>query len=568
MSSRLLRTSCAALFACATVALALSCSDAGLYALDARGPGAPDRADLAGTVCVPLAAGPAFPVKVLFAVEGGSHLPRDVVGQLADALASVPSRFAGDGHQFALVAFHTVATGLQGSFTDAAGFQSAAARYNGFQEQGPLSLRAPLRLASSLLSGDMLTGCQGTVARTRYLVVPIIFSADTSCANPAFNAGIDARCNALLPDQAACSACELTRVTTALEELSSLRNAGEVVVQPIYVRTTPDPLVRAQIAAIARAGGSQVIETDPGSVREAVNSINYAGLQAGLTLKRVFAFNRNVISRGGERLVDSDGDGIPDDDEVLAGSDPRNPDTDGDGLMDGVERRMGMDVLLPDVLTACNPALDSDGDRLTDCEERVLGTDACTADTDGDGFPELVELLSGTNPLSPERLQDEDRDGRTNVEELASHTDPLGADLAYARDNGYDVFLEDAPPTSDGRACFDVRVRNIPLAATLSRPDPPFADIEAGTNDVYVYVVAGRPDDAGGAGISSLFVERFTFTPPGTRSPEGTVTRHPGGLHPGPLRPRALGPGGAGPHPPTSGGRTPQLRARGAEEGL
>lgn len=46
--------------------------------------------------------------------------------------------------------------------------------------------------------------------------------------------------------------------------------------------------------------------------------------------------------------VDSDGDGLTDDEEGLFGTDPRNPDSDGDGLPDGDEIDLGMLPLDPD----------------------------------------------------------------------------------------------------------------------------------------------------------------------------------------------------------------------------
>ena len=112
----------------------------------------------------------------------------------------------------------------------------ALTRYGAFQEDGPVSHRAPLKLAQSIISGDMQTGCRGIVARTRYYVVQVILSADTSCANPVFNAGIDAKCNAFLPNESECSACELSRVTEDVKALARRYNAGEVTVQPVYVR--------------------------------------------------------------------------------------------------------------------------------------------------------------------------------------------------------------------------------------------------------------------------------------------------------------------------------------------
>ncbi len=45
------------------------------------------------------------------------------------------------------------------------------------------------------------------------------------------------------------------------------------------------------------------------------------------------------------RTVDTDGDGLPDDGELVMGTDPRRPDTDGDGLSDAAEVRQGGDPL-------------------------------------------------------------------------------------------------------------------------------------------------------------------------------------------------------------------------------
>lgn len=68
-------------------------------------------------------------------------------------------------------------------------------------------------------------------------------------------------------------------------------------------------------------------------------------------------------------VVDSDGDKVTDEQELIDGTDPQNPDTDGDGLDDG--------------------------------EEKVEKTDPLKPDTDGDGFTDGEEVDNGTNPLDP-----------------------------------------------------------------------------------------------------------------------------------------------------------------------
>jgi hypothetical protein len=511
--------------------LLLSCSDAGIYALDGRGPSGRDRADFAGEVCIPLATGDAFPVKVVFALAGGQGVPSELVGYSTDALGTLSSRFSGPFIKFALVAFHTVATGLQGSFADAATFQSALPRYASYQETGPMSIRSALRLSKSILSGDMQTSCRGSVGRTRYLVVLVITSADLSCENPAFNVGIDARCSAVTP-ASACSECELTAVTGELKSLVQQFGAGEVVVQPIYVRSTPDTVTRDQVAAIANAGGTEAIETDPEGLRDVLSSLNYASLQSSLVLKRFVAFNRNVQVRDGQIMADSDGDGISDPDEESLGLDPRQQDTDGDGLMDGIELRMG---LRPqpgnlNIISGCNVSLDEDGDRLNTCEERVLGTDACMGDSDTDGLPDMVEAFARTNPLVPEDLLDTDRDGIPNIEEALVRGDPLSADLAFQAERGYGYSFEPSEPTPDGRACYKVRAENITVVPTLERPHPlfPGVTIPRGTNDIYLYLQVGRDNDPRGAGVGSLYIESIRYSEDQGKDPAGTIRFVPG----------------------------------------
>ena len=518
--------------ALALLGTVLGCTDSGLYAAGAGGPSGPDRAELKGTACVPLAAGEAFPVKVVFALEGGAGVDAQIVGNVVSALESVTGQFSTPYISFAVVGYHTIATGFQGSFVRDDRVATAITRYGTFQEAGPVSHRAPLKLAQSIISGDMQTGCRGIVARTRYYVVQVILSSDTSCANSAFNPGIEPRCNAFLPNQSECSACELARVTEEVKGLARKYGAGEVTIQPVYVRNTPDDVTAYQAAAIARAGGTALIQTTPDALQRTLSSLNYASLQRALILKRLIAMNRNALSRNGEVLIDSDGDGISDGDELTLGTEPTIADSDGDRISDGVELRMGLrpqftvDGANINVVTGCNAETDTDGDRLNDCEERVLGTDGCIADTDGDGLPDLTEHLGGTNPLIPEDLQDDERDGLSNVGEIETHTDPISADIAFQKERGYGYSIVPAKPTPDGRACYDMNIYNITVVPTLSHPSPDGSGltIPKGTNDIYVYMQVGRENDPRGTGIGALFIPSVTFTPPATRRPRGVIS--------------------------------------------
>lgn len=519
----------ARLLALALATSAAGCTDAGLFAIGAGGPSGPDRTDLAGVACVPLASGDAFPVKVLFAFQGGDRVDPAVKTGVIDTLSSMQARFPQPFISFGVIGYHTVASGLQGNFVPAADLGPAIAKYSGYQESGPDSVRSALELSRSLLSGDMQAGCRGSVARTRYFVVLVMANADASCANPDFNPGLDRLICGNQPSPELCSACELERSTETVKQLAQRYRAGEVTVQPVYVRTVADTAARFQGAAIARAGGTTLVETDPGNLKNALNALNYASLQRQLKLKRLVAFNQNSIVRDGQIFVDSDGDAIPDEEEsvdpVIPGDTaPKlDPDSDDDAIRDGIERRMGLDPLAFDQINGCNPTADTDQDRLNDCEERVLGTDPCISDTDGDGLPDIVELHVGTNPLIPEDLQDNDRDGLLNIDEALRHTDPESADIAFQQERGYGYAVSEVEPTADGRSCYDISAYNITLVPTERRPNPPYPDILQGSNDIFLYFQVGRENDPRGSGVGTLFFQRVQFVPPNRKKPTGTI---------------------------------------------
>ena len=135
--------------------------------------------------------------------------------------------------------------------------------------------------------------------------------------------------------------------------------------------------------------------------------------------------------------IDSDGDGLTDDEERQIGTDPLNPDTDGDALGDGDEvKNRGTDPLNPDtdtdlladgeeVTRGTDPLRpDTDGDALIDGQEVPLGTDPLNPDTDGDALLDGQEIQLGTNPLNP----DTDADMLPDGEEIRLGTNPLNPD--------------------------------------------------------------------------------------------------------------------------------------------
>lgn len=119
-----------------------------------------------------------------------------------------------------------------------------------------------------------------------------------------------------------------------------------------------------------------------------------------------------------QQPVDTDNDGLTDEQEMELGTDPNDPDTDGDGLQDGAEvNEYGTDPLNED----------TDGDGLTDGDEvNSYGTDPLSEDTDGDGLSDGDEINEyRTNPTE----SDTDGDGLTDGEEVMEYgTDPTDPD--------------------------------------------------------------------------------------------------------------------------------------------
>ncbi|TDT50300.1 hypothetical protein CLV90_0136, partial [Maribacter spongiicola] len=122
--------------------------------------------------------------------------------------------------------------------------------------------------------------------------------------------------------------------------------------------------------------------------------------------------------------VDTDNDGINDNEEVVIGTDPNNPDTDGDGINDGQEVNVDNTNPLDDCSSVNGyPLADSDCDEdgLTTDEEVALGTDIDNPDTDNDGLLDGEEVMLDTNPND----SDSDDDGILDGQEVLDGTNPL-----------------------------------------------------------------------------------------------------------------------------------------------
>lgn len=98
--------------------------------------------------------------------------------------------------------------------------------------------------------------------------------------------------------------------------------------------------------------------------------------------------------------------------------------------------------------------LDTDGDGVSDEEEAVLGTDPNVQDSDGDGVLDGGEVNAGTDPLNP----DTDGDGFTDRQELDLQSDPLDPSSipTSSEPNSLAVTVYNCPPGYDGKDLFGV----------------------------------------------------------------------------------------------------------------
>ncbi len=227
------------------------------------------------------------------------------------------------------------------------------------------------------------------------------------------------------------------------------------------------------------------------------------------------------IASGTDPLgMDSDGDGLTDGEEFTAGTDPLDPadyeDTDGDGVPDLVEIADGTYITdgtdfidtdlggVPDYIetvlltamgvSATNPGVasddlsaDTDGDGHPDAVEAMAGSDPDDAsslpvDSDGDGVPDVVEIVGGTNPNDITSNTDTDGDGHPDYVETVDGSDPAIAGSTPADTDGDGV-----PDVVEGLAGTD------PSDNTDATTDGDSDD-----HPDYVEMVAGS--DAGDAG--------------------------------------------------------------------
>lgn len=211
---------------------------------------------------------------------------------------------------------------------------------------------------------------------------------------------------------------EVDADTDPLDPHSFLDSDGDLVPDDVEAAEGTDP-----------NDPDRFLDSDEGGAADHVETIAFA--TAGLAQGDV------LDARDDPR--DTDGDGLPDRLEILAGfapDDSNDPsdngagDDSGNGITNGVESylaTLGIETV--------DGVSDFDRDGYPDAMEVAFGLDPLrptAPDTDGDGVPNVVEAVAG---LDLDGTTDSDMDGVPDAREIALGLDPLDANVPVANGN-------------------------------------------------------------------------------------------------------------------------------------
>jgi hypothetical protein len=223
--------------------------------------------------------------------------------------------------------------------------------------------------------------------------------------------------------------CDLS--TPVCDDIQAVAVGTGVPQRTVVVAPGPDGLLDAStLASFDNTKDERVASADRTASTMAVNDDR----QVEPVGKTMLPSNATIVRPGVNGFIDA----IPAGDDVrLLGreyvmTDPLERDFDFDGRIDGVERLLGSDPTNPN---DDNDSLDSDDDGLTDDEEASAGwlvtvieadgtqdtprpvySNPNVGDSDFDGLPDYVERRLGTDPTS----KDTDGDGLSDFDEVSA----------------------------------------------------------------------------------------------------------------------------------------------------
>lgn len=160
-------------------------------------------------------------------------------------------------------------------------------------------------------------------------------------------------------------------------------------------------------------------------------------------LTHMYMYNNNArVNKAGLLKVDTDGDGLFDEEEAQLGTNPRLQRTQGACLDIIATNPAYVDICKQFAEDhTCGATFDADHDDLNECDERAIGTDDRDFDTDGDGIPDSLEVVYGFNPTVADTNLDTNGDGSPNPINFAAGLSPQTklADIASALQVRYRV---------------------------------------------------------------------------------------------------------------------------------
>ncbi len=207
--------------------------------------------------------------------------------------------------------------------------------------------------------------------------------------------------------------------------------------------------------------------------------LDYASFASPNVMKNLFVQSLGTIPNPSGRVLDSDGDGLPDslDNRYTNGTSPYIQDSDGDGFDDLFEVNHlseGFNPAQPDPrgvpLNKNCDLSDTDGDGLSTCAEQYLGTDVGIVDSDADGIPDGLEVRYGFNPTQHDDFahQDSDGDGISDLDEFRANTDPTVADAQLYATDGYQYAVTSTVQPNNS-VCYDITISNLKLFEVQSQ---------------------------------------------------------------------------------------------------
>jgi hypothetical protein len=153
-------------------------------------------------------------------------------------------------------------------------------------------------------------------------------------------------------------------------------------------------------------------------------------------VSHVYALNLHVRARAdGTTCIDSDADGLCDEDEIRLGLDPTDPrsfkNAAGKGVcLDSIFVRYESSCRALAAQDLCNPDIDADSDGLNACEESLLGTSPFDFDTDDDGIPDYLAWIYGYSLTDSKPDQDSNGDG---ISDIMNFKAGLGPNMLYSQ---------------------------------------------------------------------------------------------------------------------------------------